>query len=68
LDSEIQNESWLEGELTLDGYDISIEGNKFEVLKLVELTREFIGSVEDVRKYFNETENEDSPRFNPYSA
>lgn len=38
-------------------FEISVDGSKFDVLKLIELTPDWIGTVDDVREYFSEAED-----------
>jgi len=66
LDGDRMDDKWMEDDLVVDGYDIKIGGAVFNILKLVELSSENIGTVEDLRSYFEESEDETSPFFNPY--
>jgi hypothetical protein len=50
----------------VDEYDVAIGGAKIDILKLVPISETYLGTVEDLRKFFTEDEDETSPRFNPY--
>jgi len=45
-----------------------VDGAKFDVLKLIELTPDWIGTVDDIREYFKDTEDDQSLYYNPYEA
>jgi len=56
----------MEDDLIVDEYDVTIGGSKFDILKLIPITDIYISTVEDLRKFFNESNDETSARFNPF--
>lgn len=56
----------MEDDLIVDEYDVTIGGAKIDILKLVPISDQFLGSIEDLRKFFTEDDNNLSPKFNPY--
>jgi len=68
LDADRHDEKWMEDDLIVDEYDVTIGGAKFDILKLVPVSDMYLATVEDLTKFFTETENESSPRYNPFAT